>query len=110
MSEQTPSTPAWFHGGNPSLSSSQYREVQQIAELETRRYFDHYLKSVWPLQQSAIEKKLEAELEAHNTNTEAHGRIELKVSRLIWVIVGSATAGGASAATLTKAVMSVWGG
>lgn len=60
--------------------------VKELAELETRRYFDMYLQDVFPDQMKLI-------IENHNGDRSAHGSSERKVNRLTWgltVIIGLA--------------------
>ena len=85
-----------------SLTTDQAREVQQIAELETRRYFDHYLKDVWPIQQKALREHTHICVETHDTAKEAHGGVERRFARLLWMLIGVATAGGVGGVGFTK--------
>lgn len=90
---------------NDALSQAQVREVQQIAELETRRYFDHYLREVWPAQQAALREHIDVMIRQHDDSDVAHGGTERKVHRFIWVLLGMAAAGGAGGAGLMRLLM-----
>lgn len=68
------------------LSESEIARVKEIAELETRRYFDHYLDTVFPVQ-------VERFIDAHNDCPEAHGGVEKKVNRVLWICAGAAAVG-----------------
>jgi len=90
-----------------SLSSAQSREVQHIAELETRRYFDHYLNEVWPAQQKALREHTHLMIEKHDADDRAHGGVEKKVHRIIWMILGAVAAGGLGGAGLTRLLLTL---
>lgn len=66
-----------------SLSELERKETQEVAELEVRRYFDHYLENVYPTQ-----------LAAHNNDATAHGGVSGKVNKIMWVAAGAAAIGG----------------
>jgi len=87
------------------LTQPQYREVQQIAELEVRRYFDHYLKDVWPEQQQALKDYAAARVQAHDDSETAHGKVERRVNRIVWMILGAAVAGAGAGGGLVRLVM-----
>lgn len=72
---------------NRALSEAQAREAKQIAELEVRRYFDHYLTRIFPQQVAAV-------VEAHNLSPKSHGGVERKFTKMVWLTVGAASAGG----------------
>lgn len=88
-----------------ALSSAQVREVQQIAELETRRYFDHYLQVVWPAQQKALREHTHLMIEQHDDSANAHGGVERRVQRVIWMLLGAAAVGGAGGVGMTKLLL-----
>lgn len=90
-----------------ALSRAQVREVQQIAELETRRYFDHYLTEVFPRQQRAFREHTQSLIRQHDDSENAHGGVEQKFSRAVWLLIGVAVAGGAGGAGLTKLLLTV---
>jgi hypothetical protein len=69
-----------------SLSQDQERETGRIAELEVRRYFDHYLADVFPRQVTAIREHTHLSIEKHNGDRGAHGGAERKVNKLLWGI------------------------
>lgn len=77
------------------------KQVKDIAELEVRRYFDHYLKEVWPSQQAAMEDHVNLLISNHDSSDGAHGKVELKANRLLWLIAACSTlSGGAGAAAM----------
>lgn len=92
---------------NDALTETQHREVGQIAELRVRRYFDHYLKDVWPKQQAEIERHTRKCVEAHDADKEAHGGTERKVTRFTWLLIGAAISGGAGGAGLARVLMTL---
>lgn len=79
---------------NNALSDAQVREVQQIAELETRRYFDHYLKDVLPRQLEALKTYADGRIQNHDDAENAHGYVERRLNRFQWVMLGVSVAGG----------------
>lgn len=85
-----------------ALNESQVREVQQMAELATRRYFDHYLQVVFPEQQKAIKEQIKTAVSSHDSDDAAHGGVERKVNRMLWILAGTALAGGAGGAGVMK--------
>lgn len=66
-----------------SLTENERTETQQIAELEVRRYFDHYLENVFPTQMAA-----------HNNDSTAHSGVVGQVSKIKWIAAGAAAVGG----------------
>ncbi len=72
------------------LSKNEQEQVEQIAELEVRRYFDRYLTEVFPKQIAAVVK-------AHDQAADAHGGIRGKFSKFKWILVGLAIGGGMGA-------------
>jgi len=72
------------------LTEAEQSEAQRIAELEVRRYFDHYLEVVFPAQVQQMVK-------AHDTDADAHGGVAKKVTRASWLLVGASVAGGLGA-------------
>lgn len=89
------------------LTQTQHREAQQIAELEVRRYFDHYLKDVWPEQQQALKDYTDAQVQAHDDSETAHGKVERRVNRIVWMVLGAAVAGAGAGGGLVRLVMSL---
>lgn len=63
-------------------------DVERIAELAIRRYFDIYLRDVFPLQVAAL-------IERHNLSPKAHGGVERRFNKLIWMAIGASAFGGA---------------
>lgn len=92
-----------------ALTETQHREVNQIAELRVRKYFDHYLENVWPKQQAELEKHCRKRIEAHDSDAEAHGGTERKVNRFTWLLIGAAVSGGAGGAGLVRVLMTLGG-
>lgn len=88
-----------------ALTDEQHREVQQIAELEVRRYFDYYLETVWPKQQQALQEYCDSRVQTHNQDEAAHGRTEKKVNRFTWILIGATLGGGAGGAGLLRLLM-----
>lgn len=62
-------------------------QVKAIAELEVRRYFDHYLEDVFPVQVAAV-------MDAHNKATDAHGGVLEQFKTVRWILIGAAFASG----------------
>jgi hypothetical protein len=77
-------------------------EVKEIAELEIRRYFDHYLEKVHP-------RTLDAAIEAHDSDDKAHGSVEKRMDRAVWVFVGVAVASGGVGALVNEVMAAVGG-
>lgn len=86
----------------PSLTDNQVKQVQDIAELATRQYFDHYLNNVLPRHDKAAREHVHLLIEAHDHNPDAHQGVERKFSRLVWVMLGVGLASGGSAAVVAK--------
>lgn len=78
-----------------SLSPEQIQQIKEIAELEVRRYFDHYLNEVFP-------RQLKTAIEAHDSDDRAHGSVEIRLDRAVWVFVGVALASGGMGALVTR--------
>jgi len=66
------------------LTDRDLERVDERAELQVRRYFDHYLQEVFPHQMAA-----------HNADDGAHGSVAKKLTKLKWLLIGLALAGGA---------------
>lgn len=81
-----------------ALTEQEIQRIKELAELETRRYFDHYLESVFP-------EQVERFIDAHNECQEAHGGVEKKVSRTLWMLAGAAAVGGAGVGFGVKAIV-----
>lgn len=86
------------------LNRCQREDAQAIAEIEVRQYFDYYLREIWPQHQEALKQHVEDRVQAHDDDDEAHGGVETRFNRLIWVAIGASvafgTAGGAGLAKL----------
>jgi len=72
------------------LTGTEQLEIQRIAELEVRRYFDHYLEVVFPAQMQQM-------VGAHNMNETSHGGVILRVRRTFWLLIGASVMGGLGA-------------
>lgn len=92
-----------------ALTEQQHREVKQVAKLEVRQYFDHYLRDVWPQQAAALERQCEHNVQHHNEDPEAHGGVPRKFTRLVWIGLGVALAGGGSGFGLARLLSSLAG-
>lgn len=88
--------------------------VAEVAELQVRRYFDHYLAEVWPAQKAQITEDLKTAVTAHNQDQAAHGGVERRFDRFFWTMMGLAAASGmglgTSAALLIKTTAVLTGG
>jgi hypothetical protein len=93
-----------------ALTEQQHREVKQVSELAVRRYFDYYLENVWPKQQERLERHCRQRLETHNTDSSAHGGVEWKLNRFVWIGIGIAIAGGGGGFGLARLLSSLAGG
>lgn len=92
---------------NEALSEAQVREVQQIAELETRRYFDHYLRDIWPVQAQALRDQTLQAVRLHNETKDAHGGVEMKLNRFIWLMLGASSVGGVASGSIISLLKQV---
>ena len=92
-----------------SLTQNQHREVEQISELAVRRYFDYYLENVWPKQQEELEQHCRKRVESHDQSADAHGGVERKLNRFLWVLIGVALAGGGSGFGIARLLSSLAG-
>jgi hypothetical protein len=88
-----------------ALTDAQHRETTAIAELEVRRYFDHYLKNVYPQQREDIEEHINTKVQAHDDADCAHGCVEKRLNRLTWIVIGAALTGSAGGAGLVRVLM-----
>jgi hypothetical protein len=84
------------------LTQEHREQIKDIAELEVRKYFDHYQTNIFPQQLTVI-------IAAHNTDEAAHGGVEKKIARFIWIGTGICLASGSMGALVTKA-MGAFGG
>jgi|GEM_PF-3002799 len=78
-----------------ALSEQQTEEVERIAELQVRRYFDHYLSEVFPSQVKGVVK-------AHDADREAHGGVERRVNQARWMLLGVSLGCGAGLGALLR--------
>jgi hypothetical protein len=85
------------------LSDDDIRRVREVAELEVRRYFDHYLLAVFPVQIKAV-------IEQHNSSKESHGAVERRFNKVLWIATGLASAGGLGAGVGLKQLVSLVAG
>jgi hypothetical protein len=88
------------------------QEMQRIAELEVRRYFDTYLRDVWPEQATKMREHTHLMIEKHDADDDAHDRVvekvggvEKRIDRAKWIAVGALAVGGGIGA-VGKAVLS----
>lgn len=84
-------------------------QVKDMAELEVRRYFDHYLKDVLPVQMAALKADVDEKIALHDAADASHGRVKIKLNRLLWIVMGAASVGGGSGLLATK-LLAVLGG
>ena len=68
-------------------STDSNKKMETVAELKVRQYFDHYLTATFP-------KQVQAMIDAHNSDREAHGGVERRFNRLFWMGIGMALATG----------------
>lgn len=69
-------------------------DMAEVAELAVRRYFDHYLTEIWPVQRAQISEEFRAAITSHNQDAQAHGGVERRFDRFFWTMMGLATASG----------------
>lgn len=69
------------------------QQMKAVAELEVRRYFDHYLEKVFPVQIAAIVK-------AHDEAEGSHGGVR----RIKWVLAGAIAVGVAGGAGIERLI------
>lgn len=86
-----------------ALTERETEEVGRIAELEVRRYFDDYLNNVFPKQVSQI-------IKLHDLSSKAHGGVERRVNRMIWLVTGAGCVGGGVATGAAKLFGLIVGG
>lgn len=75
------------------MDTEQRKQVEDIAELKVRRYFDEF--------EARLADRLKGErnrthmlIEAHDTSSGAHGGVERRFSRMVWVMMGLSAGGG----------------
>jgi len=84
------------------LDTDEIKQVRDLSELEVRRYFDHYLQNVVPKQMEEVKKARVIMIQNHDADPEAHGAVEKKLNKMIFVIMGVAGAGGGLGAVAAK--------
>lgn len=72
------------------LSQRDKGEVEALAELQVRRYFDDYLQNTLPT-------TLQQVVKSHDDSADAHKGVSRRVDRLLWVLLTGAVAGGGAA-------------
>jgi hypothetical protein len=93
-----------------ALTEQEIDRIKELAELETRRYFDDYLQNVFPEQMKALRAHTYTQIEKHNMNPDAHGGVEKKVNRTLWIIAGAAGVGGAGTILGIKGILALIAG
>lgn len=68
--------------------------MELVAERAVRRYFDHYLTEVLPAREAQIKQDITNQINTHDDSEEAHGGVERKFNRVIWMMIGATLAGG----------------
>lgn len=84
-------------------------EMERVAELEVRRYFDFYLNNTFPQQIKELQEHTRCQIEKHDRDRESHGGVELRFNRFFWILLGLAASGGAGAGTIINILMRVPG-
>lgn len=79
------------------MTEEQVAQAKDIAELKVRQYFDTYLGSTLPMQISQF-------INAHDKDPASHGGVEKRFNRMIWLMMGSAAAGGTAATGMMKLI------
>ena len=64
------------------------QHVRDIAEIEVRRYFDHYLMNVLPQREEELRDYTRQSIKKHDHDRDAHGGVERKVDRAKWMLSG----------------------
>lgn len=70
------------------------QQIEDIAELQVRRYFDHFLTETLPSILKAERHHMHLTVEAHDAHDDSHGGVEQKFNRVVWMAMGFAAAGG----------------
>ncbi len=90
------------------LNSTQESQVEDKIDVKVERYFNKYLTEVWPKQQKQIHKEAFEEtttqIELHDRDSGAHGGVESKVNRILWLAVGASTGVGGLAGYMAKII------
>lgn len=78
------------------MSQLTENRVEEIAELQVRRYFDRFLADTLP-----------KVVKAHDSDAEAHGGIRRKVDRMRMVMLFVIGAGGFFSGTLAESLLNL---
>jgi len=84
------------------LNTTQLEQVRSISKNEVHQYFDYYLREIVPAQQRAARQHTYLMIEKHDDSDKAHGSVEHRVNKMIWVFMGVAAAGGGAGVGVTK--------
>jgi len=84
------------------LDDKDLKQIEDKAELQVRRYFDHYMSEVFPRQVTTL-------IDIHDASDKAHGGVKVRLNKIIWMATGIAAAGGASGAIAAKVVAALGG-
>lgn len=82
-------------------------DMKRIAELEVRRYFDHYLQNILPDQQKAGRAHTHTMIERHDADVEAHDGVARKVNRMVWIGLGAGAVMGVGGFAGAKALLAI---
>jgi len=84
------------------LNETQKSQVEDKAELVTRRFFNEYLNKTFPQQLEKIHAETNQLITMHNMHPKAHGGVEAKLNRFSWTLMGLLSAGGGGLGFLIK--------
>lgn len=70
------------------------QEIEDLTELKVRQYCDEL--------SDRFAKQVAQLILVHNSDVEAHGSVEKRLDRAVWVLMGVAMAGGGAGAVVTK--------
>lgn len=87
---------------NTALTDTQVREVDARAELAVRQYFDYYLKEVVPEQDKKQREHTHFLIQQHDDAEEAHGYVERRLNKAVWLVMGAAMFGSGGAVGISK--------
>lgn len=87
---------------NTALTPTQIREVDARAELAVRRYFDHYLTVIVPEREKALQQHTQSLIDRHDDSDMAHGAVERRLNKAVWIVSGAAIAGSGGAVGILK--------
>lgn len=91
------------------LTQDELRQIEDVAELKVRRYFDAYLTDTFPRQVEALREHTTLMVAKHDDDENAHGSVERRFNRLLWLALGSAAAGGTGVGFSLKTLLSLLG-